>query len=312
MMKALVITIFCTGILTTPLTFASNGNLEVPVAGSIDSGIGTISGWHCTASEIEIVVDQKSYGLAGSGTVRDDTKSVCGHNATGFSLLFNYSDLDEGPHTVEMYADGQLFTKNDFESRKSAGGNFVRGLTKTIQIEGFPESQDGSTLTWVTAKQSFVVTKNTKKQFDKATIIDLFNNPPSRDRNPFARQIYDGNVSNGFWAGSPRIISSSSATFRFEITDNKFVLIRSAGNGMGICRFEGDYTLSGASIDSDGDFSCDYQGLISPTTGEVYPDIVGHYSTKELSITSNGIYSGIISMTILGDSVPTVELQTGM
>lgn len=66
------------------LSFAL-GSLENPVAGSTESGIGVISGWHCTASIITATIDGASLGKAGSGTGRGDTASICGRSDTGYS-----------------------------------------------------------------------------------------------------------------------------------------------------------------------------------------------------------------------------------
>jgi hypothetical protein len=58
-----------------PLSFAE-GLLEIPVVDSTESGIGVISGWHCTATRIDIIIDRLSAGKAGSGTSRNDTTGI--------------------------------------------------------------------------------------------------------------------------------------------------------------------------------------------------------------------------------------------
>jgi len=78
------------GLVAATSSFAQlQGVLEVPAAASVQSGIGAISGWHCTASRIEIAIDNGPAMLAGSGTSRLDTLGTCGRADTGFSLLFN-------------------------------------------------------------------------------------------------------------------------------------------------------------------------------------------------------------------------------
>ena len=49
------------------------GTLEVPAPDSTQSGIGAISGWHCSAGRIEISIDGGPLMLAGSHTARNDT-----------------------------------------------------------------------------------------------------------------------------------------------------------------------------------------------------------------------------------------------
>lgn len=139
------------------LSFAQ-GALENPVAGSTESGIGVISGWHCTASNITMAIDGASLGKAGNGTGRNDTASICGRADTGYSLLFNYNVLTPGSHTISLYADGQLLETRQFNTIQSGGTEFVTGLSKTTTISDFPSSGKTATLQWSQAKQNFVVT----------------------------------------------------------------------------------------------------------------------------------------------------------
>lgn len=154
-MKNLILTLALSTII--PLSFAQ-GSLESPVAGSTESGISVISGWHCTANKIEVTIDGVSLGKAGSGTGRDDTVGICGHAETGYSLLYNYNDLPTGSHNISVYADGQLLDTRQFNTTQSAGASFVTGLSKTGTIFDFPSSGRAATLQWSQAKQSFVVT----------------------------------------------------------------------------------------------------------------------------------------------------------
>src|SRR5512137_3145389 len=71
----------------------AQGVLEVPAPNSTQAGIGIVSGWHCSAERIEIVIDQGAPLLAGSHTDREDTLTVCGRIDTGFSLLWNWNLL---------------------------------------------------------------------------------------------------------------------------------------------------------------------------------------------------------------------------
>lgn len=75
LLRMIVIVSICT------VAGASNaqGVLENPVAGSIESGIGIVSGWHCTASQIRVTIDGVDLGTTGVGSIRNDTAGICGH-----------------------------------------------------------------------------------------------------------------------------------------------------------------------------------------------------------------------------------------
>ncbi len=140
-----------------PLSFAE-GLLENPVVDSTESGIGVISGWHCSAAQIDITIDGMSIGKAGSGTSRNDTVGICGRADSGYSLLYNYNDLPPGSHTISAYADGQAFETRQFNTVQSGGEAFLTGISKTATISDFPSSGRTATLQWSQAKQSFVIT----------------------------------------------------------------------------------------------------------------------------------------------------------
>jgi hypothetical protein len=154
------------------LSFAQ-GSLENPVAGSTESGIGVISGWHCTASDITVTIDGASLGKAGSGTGRGDTAGICGRVDTGYSLLFNYNDLIPGSHSLSAYADGQLLETRQFNTVQSGGSAFVTGISKTAPVSDFPSSGRTATLQWSQAKQAFVVTGITEIGGGGNSAVDL-------------------------------------------------------------------------------------------------------------------------------------------
>ncbi|MBN9429612.1 MAG: hypothetical protein J0H09_24215 [Burkholderiales bacterium] len=135
----------------------AQGNLENPVAGSIESGVGLISGWHCTAKEIRVFVDGVDIGKSGVGSSRNDTASTCGHANTGYSVLFNYNLLTPGSHTLSVYGDGALLETRQFESIRSAGVPFLEGASRDVVVSSFPAPGVKTRLRWSQAKQSFVV-----------------------------------------------------------------------------------------------------------------------------------------------------------
>jgi len=132
--------------------------LENPALNSVESGIGIISGFHCTSQNISFRLNGQDIGKAGTGTARGDTQGLCGRSDTGFSLLFNFNLLEPGKHSLGMYADGQLVETRSFSTTRSAGQEFAQGKSKTILITNFPQAGHSARLEWVTAKQAFVVT----------------------------------------------------------------------------------------------------------------------------------------------------------
>jgi hypothetical protein len=122
----------------------------------VQSGIGLISGWHCDAERIDIRLDGGRLIPAASGTERADTESVCGDTDNGFGFLINFSALGDGPHTVDIFTDGTWFTSASF-SVQTLGGEFIRGLGKSLRLPGFPAEGLGTLLQWQEANQGFVI-----------------------------------------------------------------------------------------------------------------------------------------------------------
>jgi hypothetical protein len=133
------------------------GNLENPQPGGIETGIGAITGWHCTSRNIEVRIDGVPAGLAGTGTPRLDTASVCGGRSdTGFSFLLNYSLMHGGTHKVDVYADGTLFGSAAFQVGY-LGAEFLTGLSSAHRIPDFPARGQGARVVWQQSKQNFVI-----------------------------------------------------------------------------------------------------------------------------------------------------------
>lgn len=136
----------------------AQGALENPATFGSESGIGVISGFHCTAKNITFKINGRDAGKAGAGTDRGDTMGLCGRSDTGFSLLFNFNLLEPGTHAISMYADGQLVETRNFFTTRSAGQEFAKGKSRSILIPDFPQQGHSARLDWVTSKQAFVVT----------------------------------------------------------------------------------------------------------------------------------------------------------
>ena len=141
----------------------SAGVLEIPAAGplgdlSVESGIGLISGWHCTAKKVEIVIDDQPPIVAPHGSSRDDTASVCGGTtATGFALLFNWNVLSPGNHTVRALADGIEFGRSRVYAT-NLGSEFLTGIpVAAYRLPNFPAIGMSADVQWSEAKQNMSI-----------------------------------------------------------------------------------------------------------------------------------------------------------
>ena len=147
---------------------AQQGTLEVPAPDSVQSGIGAISGWHCTANRIEISIDGGPPMKAGSGTSRLDTQGVCGRADTGFSLLFNWNTLPIHCfgcrfHRVVALADGVPFAETELQV-ENFGSEFMTGKTGLYDLLNFPEIGSVAALRWDTSMQNFAVFLSSENQ----------------------------------------------------------------------------------------------------------------------------------------------------
>ena len=137
---------------------ATVGALGTPPNGSTVSGISAVSGYHCTSKNIDVFIDGVFYSKAGAGT-QINTASVCnGRTDTGFSYLYNFSNLPNGQHTVTVTADGIPFGTNTVTTVKSGGEQFLTGMSKKTKLPDFPHAGQASTLEWVQSYQNFLVT----------------------------------------------------------------------------------------------------------------------------------------------------------
>ncbi len=129
------------------------GALENPRHGSTVSGISTISGWVCSATQVELQIDgfpvQAAYG-----TSRADTNSVCGDTNNGFGLLINWNVLGNGPRTIVALADGVEFARATF-TVITLGQEFLTGASGTCQVPNF--AGQNVTLQWQESLQNFVI-----------------------------------------------------------------------------------------------------------------------------------------------------------
>ena len=136
---------------------ATTGVVEVPDGPHGPwTGIGLISGWHCTAGTIEVQVDSYPLMRAGARTPRPDTAGVCGRSDTGFSLTYNYNVLPVGGHTLRAYADGQLFAQASFQTI-GFGVEWLSNAHGGCALYEFPSPGRMASAMWVESLQNFTL-----------------------------------------------------------------------------------------------------------------------------------------------------------
>ena len=158
-MRTLFIVAFC--FITS--TARAQGLLENPAQDSFQSGLGLISGWHCTAQRIEIVIDDRIRAVASHGTPRGDTQSQCDDINNGFGLPINWNDLRDGFHTINVLADGQPFAQATF-TVTTFGTSFLRDKSATCRVLRFPDARTDTILSWQEGLQNFTITDTVPTQ----------------------------------------------------------------------------------------------------------------------------------------------------
>ena len=129
------------------------GVLENPRNGSTVSGISTISGWVCNATQVELQIDGFPVQVA-YGTPRADTSSVCGDTNNGFGLLINWNILGNGPRTIVAFADGVEFARATF-TVATLGQEFLTGTSGAYLLSNF--AGHNVIVQWQESLQNFVI-----------------------------------------------------------------------------------------------------------------------------------------------------------
>jgi len=133
-------------------------SFENPASGSVQSGIGLISGWVCNANRIDIDIDGLATFQAAYGTGRDDTQSACGDTNNGFGLLVNWNLLSPGSHRVRVLADNVEIASSTFTVATLGLGQFPQGLSGAFTLQNFPQNGRTTRVQWQEANQNFVIT----------------------------------------------------------------------------------------------------------------------------------------------------------
>ncbi len=224
------------------------GVLGTPPDGSTISGVSTISGYHCTSKNIEVFIDGVSYGPAGAGTQLLGTQQVCGHTDTGYSFLYNFSNLENGQHTISVTADGVPFGTNTITTVKSGGEQWLTGVSKQTKVMDFPHPGQAATLEWVQSFQNFLVTGIGDTANDLSGLNGTYVQPVTISVS--GSSCYQYNFLTGNWqfiltAGA--LASDSSSTFVYAVpataTDFCFYALQTSSGSSGT-----GYNLTGTGV----------------------------------------------------------------
>lgn len=208
---------------------AAAGALENPQSGGRESGVGIVSGWHCTATRIEIEIDGGARYVAGSRTGRADTQATCGRSDTGFAVLINWNTLGAGAHVIRALADGVEFGRAT-ANVVTLGSEFLVGKSGTMRLDNFPQSGKGVIAEWQESKQNFV-------------IRDTLQSVPSM---------------NGTWYG-PVLEQWSGCN------DSAYNGNHGANAIWSVAMFDGANISINGSIQTSPSFSCSYSGMYVET-----------------------------------------------
>ena len=130
--------------------------LEHPQPGSVQSGIGMLSGWKCEAGTITASFDDGPPILIPHGSPREDTREICLAVHTGYALLWNWNLLGDGEHYVELFDDGVAFAQVSFQV-VSLHGEFLTGRRAATTVPNFPAPGETTVLAWQESSQGFAV-----------------------------------------------------------------------------------------------------------------------------------------------------------
>ena len=154
----------------------ARGVLGNPPDGGFRSGVGVISGWVCSANEVEVLIT--SNDRQGSqpvtlnvayGTSRPDVpeNSSCNNENAGFGMTYNFNQLREGAYTIRAFADGEEFgDPHTFEVvhlttfALDDENRFLRDedlLGTECRVDGFPELGEATILEWEQSTQNFTI-----------------------------------------------------------------------------------------------------------------------------------------------------------
>jgi hypothetical protein len=226
----------------------ATGALGTPVDGSTVSGVGVISGYHCSSKNIEVFIDGVSMGPAGAGTRLLGTQDVCGRTDTGYSLLYNFNNLANGQHTISVAADGVVFGTNTVTTFKSGGVNWLSGASESLKIYDFPTSGEMATIDWVQSYQNFLITKIESTALDLSSLNGTYSQNirvSTTGSSCSSYNLLSGDAHVFITTATASSANTKDSTLVYALTDYDicvFILSRTSGDS------SSGYNLTGESV----------------------------------------------------------------
>ena len=174
----------CLGFMVLLPSLAHAARLGIPGNGAKLSGVSVISGWKCEAEgDLTIVFnDDGNHIPLLYGTERTDVRAngQClenDHDNVGFVAIQNWGNLGDGENTAVAYDDGVKFAESTF-TVTTPGTDFLRGASKQITVDDFPDPGDTTVLEWNQGTQHFEIVK-----------ADLIEDPPASYDRAYWREV---------------------------------------------------------------------------------------------------------------------------
>jgi hypothetical protein len=148
--------------------------LENPVDGRVVSGILPIYGWALDKkgiTAVELFIDDQWIANVPYGGTRNDVKTAYpdypGAENSGFAMIFNYSVLTSGDHSIRVRVHNQDGLAKDLDARvtvKKFHGEFVEKVApkqrrlnhNVVTVDGINKTYDIK-IDWSNASQGFEI-----------------------------------------------------------------------------------------------------------------------------------------------------------
>ena len=139
-------------------------SLDIPVAGSTQSGVGVVSGWSCLGGHLEVEFSEADgtpilTDPLPHGAFRDDTQPMrVGIPIMASPCSMNWSRLGPGAKTMTLFVNGEERVTRNF-SVTTFGQEFVTDAGGTCEITDFRDGQN-ATFVWEQANQGLVLVES--------------------------------------------------------------------------------------------------------------------------------------------------------
>lgn len=154
--RALAAAVLC--LLALPsFLWAQTFNLEAPINGGKESGLGDVHGWKCTGTNLTYTINNSAHIALAYGILRNDTIGQCGDANNGFISQQNWNFLPPGQYTLRVFDNGVQFAQATF-SVANLGTEFLSGASGTYQLNFAGQTV---TIQWQENKQNFTITSAT-------------------------------------------------------------------------------------------------------------------------------------------------------